>query len=983
MEINNFSDIPIQKEELDPSTNNPSNTKEIEALFDKIISDDLTSKSLRMKNVKDLSNKIKNIELKFDQFKNLKIKIQKIKNIFFKQKNSDLIEKQRMKLNEEKHEYERSLELISTKSEVVNLVKELDDSVDPEKISKIEKTIKSTLKGNVKFRAINEKIKVLILQAKQNFFSNALKEISQDLKKGDFDNVFGTEHRLRVLIEGDFLNKELFQNPFEEQILPLIRLAKEAIVNKPIHLAAQAAASKGEAALAGFNTIKNLAENKPFIKASDISSQEVFLLPKEHTVFKMAEEKAKEEEQIINYLMDLCLPDAIVGSFDIKNPTLDRYGIQISEKALERGFSSDDLPPKLLREIRAKLSSESGRFYNKHLSSTSDSTLYLSPDLSDEANKMAYEICEKFKWIYQAKDGSNKIVDFKTLHARDLENELMLDVKPILSEGENEPSQSVLKKALNVPWKAMSPEIMQDEVGKLKPLHDIQSKRFISEMIILDNLSLKAREVALERLTDRDQAIAVLTSEFQLLDLHQNNLGVAPVPNPFYEYFKEFSFFFSGKGPLTFNKLISDYLNGKIESSTEISFNDNGENVKKQLKDLPNLQQALDIQWKLVVFDTDLSLAEDNRLQLQIRYTVQEHLIPLRSVLLETSWKDRPLSQKAIELINSDERDKRVVDWISNEHSPIYKRLSSKTGETIKHQILPLLSTFELSGPLKNEEKVTIKKLKIKFCTEFADISVASHVKIWEAIEKDLSSVFIRKGDTWESLARRHHQEVNVIKALNKNTLPESGSIKIKYDLTSNTTQAIKQRQKIAAQLFPPITIRQKEALLERLQNRKNYLINYNTLTISSSKGIGLLDQIENFIQHPSTPLSSIRKETLLALINTQRNECLKNPTASEDLISSIEDLKRDLCKECQPTYFNLTKSMYPLLADAYTLNQAVYKSNAEAGKCIGFFDMPLEKTIDSAKKKFSSDSQEYKLALLLEKKILSISNPSFFGYWD
>jgi LysM repeat protein len=605
--------------------------------------------------------------------------------------------------------------------------------------------------------------------------------------------------------------------------------------------------------------------------------------------------------------------------------------------------------------------------------------MYLSPDLSNPFDKQVYELCEQFKWSYV--DGANQkhVVDFKTLHANFLQKVSMRHINFISSPSLSKtPTASDLDKALAVKWKAFSPELLQLESGVVSPLTDVQAKPFIKDMILmndLDNPSVK--EMILKKLSPESEFNAILTGEVQLLDLHGANLGVAPEPNAEYEKFKHLQFsLYPSTDLISFQQLIMKYLESTIDPTTLIQLTENGKTIQKSLKDLPELQKALDVPWQIIIFDTDLSLSEDNRLQFQTRGGVEQHLIPLRSVLLETAWKNQPLSDQTLQrLINSDERDLAVNSWIRKEDAPIYKRLSKTTRKDIENQLKTLLTSITLSKPRKNRKNATIKILQNKFVKEISTMTNAEYLKIWQTLEKDLSFVTILPHDTLETLAKRYHQTVEDLKVLNpKLELKAGQKIKIKYDLTSSSAEAIKKRKQIAGQLFPRLTIRQQQALGERQQRRKVYLTSYQELSQSSLVGSALIDQIENFLSKSEVPLTSTVKKELLDLVQNQRSLFEANPQA-------LQRCKDYLLKECEPSYFNLMKAMYPLLADAYALNVSVYGAD-RAGINIGFFAAPLEDLILKAKTRFLPNSQEWRLADHLERQINTIKNPAFFGHW-
>jgi hypothetical protein len=517
----------------------------------------------------------------------------------------------------------------------------------------------------------------------------------------------------------------------------------------------------------------------------------------------------------------------------------------------------------------------------------------------------------------------------------------------------------------------VTPELMElATANTVTQLTDIQAKPFVN-MILMRDLSKFAREKILEKLTPEAQFNAILTGELQLLDLHAGNLGVAPEPNPEYDRFKELKFSTLFHHNVSFNELITSYLNGQIAPSTLIRFTEAGQVIEKPLSALPDLQKALDVRWQFVIFDTDLSLSEDNQLQIQTRQMtnrVIEHLIPLRSVLLETHWKDTPLSEATVKsLMESEERDLRVKSWIKREDAPLYRRLSEQAKESIAKQLTPILEGYTLSKPRQNNDDITLNDLGKEFVKDLSNLS--QHKHIWETLERELSTVTVRPHDTLETIAQRYGQDIQTLKRLNPDLDLQPGQqVKIEYDLTSSSSQAETRREKIAAQLFPRLTIRQQNALLERQSRRRDYLTSYKNLSESSLKGQDLIKQIGDFIKQ--APLTTARREEL----QKELPKLINDPQA-------LQDFKEKVCKECEPTYFNLMKVMYPLLADAYSLAKVIYGKD-QAGQLIGLYSNPLETMIAFVKSSYPNGSSEYRLAEHLEQKIAEVQDPAFFGHW-
>lgn len=793
--------------------------------------------------------------------------------------------------------------------------------------------------------------------------------------------VFDIEYQLRMALEGDFPNKEKYQDLYDRCVLPLVKDAKRSISEKPFQFIVQAAAAKGKGVLAGLGALNNLASKKPMIENSGVSVQEVFLLPQEGVVYKRSNERAKEEEEIINALFDLMSKNAVVGSFDIQNPSLERFGMNLPEDLKKRGFTRNSLSPSLLNRIREKLSTADCLILDND-EKKAVSKVYLAPDLKSPDEIEAYERCEKLKWVYKDRDGASREVDFKTLHAHIFAGEYVEGVEFIFNKIDAVPSNDQIKLALNPPWKIISPEIMQlsyrnfigVQIPSVSEISQIQAKPFVNQMILLQDLSYNARDAALKRLTEDSQFNAILTAEFQLLDLHPQNLGIEPVPNSKYDHYANLQFRLQQSNESqSFKNLLIYYLEGEIGPDTFFEFEDEGRIICQQLKDLPKLQEALNVQWKLVIFDTDQSLSEDNLLQVKLHNGYPSYNIPLRSVLLESKWKNHPLNDEVIQrFMNSEQSDLRVKQWISKADAPIYKHLSDEVKKDIQQQIARDIEKFSLSAQRKDGEQVTIKILTNDFADKISNIKYISYLKIWKTLEQDLSFVSVRSNDTWETIARRYHQDAATLQSLNPQGIQEGKKIKIEYDLTSSSPEAANKRKKIAKQLYPRLTFRQQAALLERQQNRKTYLRNHQNLSESTLKGKKLAAQIEKYLKEPTTPLSTRRRKELLTQLIQQKSHLFNQV--------GLSDLKTAICKECEPTYFNLTKALYPLLADTYELNQLVY-GEAEAGASIGYSDRSIGVTIFRAQNNFPPNSTEDTLSKNLQTKLSSIVNSHFLAY--
>ncbi len=483
-----------------------------------------------------------------------------------------------------------------------------------------------------------------------------------------------------------------------------------------------------------------------------------------------------------------------------------------------------------------------------------------------------------------------------------------------------------------------------------------EAKPFIKMVLIGDlKKNPEVLEKVFEKLSPDAEFNAILTGEIQLLDLHSANLAVVPVPSANAERFIEFKIPPDYEKSISLQELIIKNVQGELSDRDAIQYKErvvqDGQQKEvwstKRLNALPQeLQQALNCPWKFVLFDTDLSMGEDNRLQLQIstkdnKDPVKEHLIPLRSCLLESNWKDQPLSEQTVnQLINSSQRDARVKNWIQRQDAPIYQHLSAQARARIEAFINPKIEQYSLSDPRRHEkdEGITIHDLRNHFVKSLVK-DTQENREFWKFVQSEVG-----------------------------------------YTLNSAS------KKMLAKQLFPRLTISQQNALLDRQTKRKEYLEGYMELSQSKQKGIALIEQMQNYINRPEAPLNTARKQQLQDELNWLKS--VPDGTYFGSFISFIKREPYDpissaykaLCKEVQPTYFNLMKAMYPLLADVFTLTEAVH--GKKAGGHIGFFGESIETVIDTVRTNYS-DGALMQLADHIEQEISLSEDSSFFGFQD
>ncbi|MBA3706713.1 MAG: hypothetical protein H0W84_12675, partial [Bacteroidetes bacterium] len=211
--------------------------------------------------------------------------------------------------------------------------------------------------------------------------------------------------------------------------------------------------------------------------------------------------------------------------FFIKHPKGD--WAKVSFKELQKLYYAD----KLIEGTLIGSSEETAIPISEHISNTTvlfrslsfNSALtkegekpLLTPDLNDQAVKRSYELCEKFKWSYRNTYGKICECNFKLMQANHLMNLSMHDIKCIPNKQNLQlPTSEDFTRALNVNWKAVSPELLKTEKHDITSLRDIQAKPFISGMVLMKDLTHEQREDVLKRLTPNSEFNSLLIGEVQ------------------------------------------------------------------------------------------------------------------------------------------------------------------------------------------------------------------------------------------------------------------------------------------------------------------------------------------------------------------------------------------------------------------------------------------------------------------------------------
>ena len=693
---------------------------------------------------------------------------------------------------------------------------------------------------------------------------------------------------------------------------------------------------------------------------------------------------------------------------------------------------------------------------------TIESTNVLASVLDNLDMKKLYEENEKIKWEYQNAEGNWEQVNLKTLQALWLQ-QLIGPETQVRKEGDVTSAKTIastpngLKAVLNITWKLPQTDVYEQTTAEIIPISGVNAKPFV-DMVLVSELSTKHIEYLnfiLERISPESELALMITGELQYTDLHHENVGIqtpftaskyesiskllATDPNYFndptlkndYEQLKTATFSYrtatktgdSAANNVNFDEFIEDFRAGLIfdvslrmslGSKINVDFNTEITN--------PKLIEALHLgileAVELVFFDNDHNMADSNLLGLR-NYNYQsetggveaqtqiESSLPIRSVFLGTSLKDKPLTAQTIKTLTDPNRRKKREDWIRKTDAPIRQILPKDQQKIDEHlEALMIKKKYSLSHWKKTMSRdiVTVAYVQDLFANDMSKYT-SENAALWQEVEtqleikeqelnkkglggllsykikkEDLIEVIENESDLKEGLGitpkktierKRSPEEVLEIiaqkkgltvaelKKLNGGTITsitENNFLRIKPHLTEKSPEADKLRKKIAAQLFPRITVRQKKAYFERMDQESAFLRNYahidQTVIGTDEKSItDALNLFKSFVSSTSSPLTSARRAKLtkdLGEIEKELSEKALRGAGLESIQKNLIAFQAVLKKDTTPTYGNVLRVEYPLLADTEMVMGYLTQNKLVRGKAIGNYQIPLEMIVEA-----------------------------------
>lgn len=386
----------------------------------------------------------------------------------------------------------------------------------------------------------------------------------------------------------------------------------------------------------------------------------------------------------------------------------------------------------------------------------------------------------------------------------------------------------------------------------------------------------KLEDVIFRRIDDPMQfAKAVRTLYVQPADLHENNIGVHPLPNDDYLYFNECMFTIDKRKTFYFIDLLRQYLKGEIKEETKIFYIEDKNKTFRlddNLKELtiatcPRMKNALETKWNLDFFDTDLVLYSNNKFLIY-----GKHVLPaVRNGLLGTSFASVPLSQEVIGALKDDSKKvDQALHYLKRYDHPLYHRMTQAQRDDFRSILDRELESYTLNERLFKPSG-NLGEIRYGFAEK---ISADVEHELWALIDQVVPQ---------------------------KTQIKEPGNIKGRF--------------KTALEIFPRATLLQQRAFLERMERQKKYFEMWEEFNGLSGSTDEKIEHLSVMIQGDHVPLSATQREKLekkLVRIKTQKNK-----------IKALEIVISELKKTLHPTIDNLIKVHFPMMKEIVELRSS------------------------------------------------------------
>jgi hypothetical protein len=612
-------------------------------------------------------------------------------------------------------------------------------------------------------------------------------------------------------------------------------------------------------------------------------------------------------------------------------------------------------------------------------------------NIEDSKDKAFIAKIMQKRWYVQLSDGSIHVCAFPKIQQlwQDGvidENTFVLAIRGF-SLRSIETEEAGLYKALN--WRMiLIPRKLPPLQSEIK---NVFVKPRIENLFLFDSLDRDKRNQILAHLDEDSLYRCLLSIPMQTMDLHGCNIGFSPINQEAFTMFKDIRFTFSllkdkyvklypelkdlkiGKDGRvivqeeTLLTLQYYYYSGLLDDDMIISYNKkdaSGHDVKIEcayadLKD-SELKRALKTSWQFEFFDADYSMGENNFAihhpspephDPQDPFNKYDILLPFRSDFLGTIWSQTPLPEHIIDnLLEQDKNTQMALKWIDRMNAPIRRKFTPQQNMEITKLLHDVLKDKQYNKYYWRDrgKEPSITQLRDSFVTHFSmlDYQDDAIMNLREKVDYFLyenEKYTVKQEETLTTIAINNGiSEEDLIDYNPYCTFAPGSTISLHPNMSlisaSRSPEAEKMRSSIAEQLFPRITVSQRQAFCERTERQQQYLYNYKTLAADVKPSTQSLNEI---LWHAISPLSSDEISKFTNLLDKTDTDENFNPSANQQMLN-IREFLLDLYR---PSYTNLAKATYPLLADMWEFYDLSTGSNSAevVGKMIGNFKRSLK----------------------------------------
>jgi hypothetical protein len=606
------------------------------------------------------------------------------------------------------------------------------------------------------------------------------------------------------------------------------------------------------------------------VKKSDAGSQGVYLFGR--TIIKSLTPKGFEEEMLIAELFKLSHNDRMLPPVPTTPADLRLKAINESEIAV-----FDDVSRLNKTELEAVLKNLKHGFTQENyemLSAQKGKRQLIVTKCTDSLSPTERkEFAAYLGKYWDVSYGSHIIsTSFYTLQKTYLEMPKETSYLSLMNESERQK----LLKFFQLPWsfRLGTHQVTLEDLGPEKML---VTKRCIHGLQLMYNLTEKPElsEHLLQQIFNSISAdcelALLLTAEFQFLDYHTNNIGFelqVDEKNPCINYT-----YTVGNDTYSLYELARQILFGKISKEHVVTIRDpktNSTISSGKIADQGNLIPILS-HWKVVIFDADVSMGEDNELGFAFEKSSERlhHMIPLRSALLATPWAQKPLKKEALNKLLDPTREQNIFTWLRAPQEGCLQHID----KTLRQELLEMF-----------QKMISEKEYRL---TEARSEDLQNRRMTWQDLVSHRCANIKYYGEFWERVQK---------------------CVQHSIDLNAETEEAEYERIKIVKTMAPKASPDQIAALQQRFESRRTYFKHYDQLKgdVPLSK-----DALTSIIQHESTPLSTPEREHFMTTLNKQE--------------ANLQNIRMQLGDRIQPSYTTIAQSMYPLLADCMVLYKQTY----------------------------------------------------------